>query len=369
MQPAPALAWLDAFRRLRQGQRGDLASRLAAVEPVLSPAGANPGMPLRPVLMRRHHLRQQADVGGTLIGLLTAVAHRRAGGDPRRLGELLGEKPPAGRAPRLAPADDGTWCATVHPRAGVWWFTDFERRSPQPGLDAVHAVAAAHATCPVAQALRAAGASLGPVDPRGVRGRPRAATTPTHASQAMTCARRTGRPSAPEDRWYANRLLLAWLYEARGEFGPHHAGMVERHVPATYPVEDRDVVVDGVRTSLLRHLVVARARYVLRSARPGDPPGTLLGWATGGDAWHRALEEAVSRRTWMVAQRLVPPGRAAVPVGWSDGSWRLESLGTRLEAHYRGTEYAGALVRLLGPPSATGGCADAGLSVVLSLDP
>ncbi|GAA2768542.1 hypothetical protein GCM10010103_75840 [Streptomyces paradoxus] len=369
MQPAPALAWLDAFRRLRQGQRDDLVSRLAAVEPVLSPDGPDPGIPLRPVLMRRWHLRQQAEVGGTLIGLLTAVAHRRAGGDPRRLGELLGEEPSAGEAPRLAPADDGTWCATVHPREGVWWFTDFERRSPQPGLAAVHTVATAHATCLVAQALRVAGASLGPSDPREVRSRTRAAGTPAGALEVMTRARRTGRPSTPEDRWYANRLLLAWLYEARGELGPRHAGLIERHVPATYPVEDRDVVVDGVRTPLLRHLVAARARYVLRSVRPGDPPGTVLGWATGGDAWHRALDEAVGRRTWMVAQRLVPPGRAAVPVGWPDGSWRLESLGTRLEAHYCGTEYAGALVRLLGPPSATGVGADGGLSAVLSLDP
>lgn len=238
------------------------------------------------------------------------------------------------------------------PHEGVWQFTGFEQRPSGSAVEAVGAVGTAHASCVVADRLKSKGASIGCPDPARIG----AGAVPRTSGTA-------------QGRWYSNRLLLAWLHEERTAFGPHHAQLVERHVPATYPVADRTVLIGGTVTPLLAHLVAERTGYLLKSARPGARPGTVLGRATSPGAWHRALEDAVSGRTRLVAQRLAPSGRVAVPVGRADGTWRLEALQARVEAHYCRARYAGSLVRLLGPPDATGGGAAAGLSAVLSLDP
>ncbi|MGW7242640.1 hypothetical protein [Streptomyces sp. NPDC054804] len=170
------------------------------------------------------------------------------------------------------------------------------------------------------------------------------------------------------DPLYSHDLLLAWLYEARYEYGPRYTRLIHDHVPATFEVADRPVLIEGVRTSLLKHLETQRDRYVLKGAGRYEG-GTLVGRSAGERQWAEALEGSTGGQSTVVAQRLVRDDEVPMPL-WSDSGGRRDgNFRAPTSALYCGGEYAGALVRLSGSGCAVAQEGNPLHSVLLTLDP
>ncbi|MEU1056700.1 hypothetical protein ABZ397_29635 [Streptomyces sp. NPDC005876] len=450
MQPAPALAWLDALAELDTGQVRELAQQLMSDRGghFLTPGEA---LPLRPILMRRSHLMNNVAIGTTLIRLSVANAQRRCADDPGRLKALLGQEPvPGAPSPFREPWHAGTWQADIAPHQGVWRFTGFGRGMTAPNIAGRTTLGLAYERSLVARLLKAGGASLVRPDPQGVWARStlQAARRAVRGTGALRIGLLLGPSPSPEEEQEVEKeagalrrlgvkaarvvlddadvvfgrvadrdgpfdvvvhdratravpigsspperlrelrasasgtvflqadgdplcshdVLLAWLYEARHEFGPRYTRLIHDHVPATFVVDDRPVLIEGVRTSLLTHLETQREHYVLKGA-VSQEGGTLVGRAAGERQWSEALDRSVRGHSTVVAQRVTQDDEVPVPL-WSDGEVREEgTFRVPTSALYCGGEYAGALVRLSSSGSAMAQEGSPLHSVLLTLDP
>ena len=129
-------------------------------------------------------------------------------------------------------------------------------------------------------------------------------------------------------------------------FSAEERAIIQRHVPWTALVEQRDVMVDGRAVDLVPYLRSQREQFVIKPNDEYGGTGVTLGWETSEGDWDAAIARALAERErgW-VAQRRIAVRRELFPVCDETGVAQRDMLVDFAPYIFRG-RLAGYLTRL-----------------------
>jgi hypothetical protein len=152
------------------------------------------------------------------------------------------------------------------------------------------------------------------------------------------------------------KAFFAVLNDERyaGLFSAEERAMIQRHVPWTVLVEERQVTVDGHAVDLVPHLRAQREHFVIKPNDEYGGTGVTLGWETSEADWDATIARAIAERDpsmslgtgrgW-VAQRRIAVRRELFPVCDESGLSQRDMLVDFAPYVFRG-KLAGYLTRL-----------------------
>lgn len=126
---------------------------------------------------------------------------------------------------------------------------------------------------------------------------------------------------------------------------PRERAFVAAHVPWTRKVEERRTEWRGEGVDLIPWMEAHRAELVLKPSHGYGGDSVTVGSAVDEAQWSRAIQNALSRKGWIVQQRVDIP-EEEFPVFEADGTLRFESLKVNTNPFYVGGAPVGAVTRI-----------------------
>lgn len=143
-----------------------------------------------------------------------------------------------------------------------------------------------------------------------------------------------------------NKAIFALLSDEANAhlFRAEERAAIQRHIPWTRLVADRETVIDGAPQDLVAYIRENQHELVLKPVREYGGTGVLLGWEMEPSAWEDGLRQALSSPT--IVQRRVPTPREQFPVV-EGGELRLVERMMDIDPYvWQGERVAHAGVRL-----------------------
>lgn len=125
--------------------------------------------------------------------------------------------------------------------------------------------------------------------------------------------------------------------------------LIDAHIPWTRLLAERKTTIGGATVDLAEHVRQHRDEFVIKPNDEYGGAGVVLGWEAGADAWHAAIERALSgsEGLWVV-QRRIPVRREVFPMVETPHRVTMRDMLVDVAPYLFRGKVAGFLTRLSG---------------------